>query len=146
MARSLQRLRQDEFGAPYFLAYRLHDARHYEVSATLGAVVGDDLEEYRVAYAEARYGDRAFDNTDLSYQGVNLPSPPEPEVLRQTFWMLTDQAYKGAVSGWLEKRAKRATEFVAEPLDDFSPEPPQKKVEESPAASLDRRAAAASSR
>jgi predicted Zn-dependent protease len=138
MARSLQRLRQDEFGAPYFLAYRLHDARHYEVSATLGAVIGDDLEEYRVAYAEARYGDPAFDNTDLSYQGVNLPSPPEPDVLRQTFWMLTDQAYKGAVSGWLEKRAKRATEFVAEPLDDFSPEAPQKRVEESPAASLDR--------
>ncbi|MFI5350499.1 MAG: TldD/PmbA family protein [Elusimicrobiota bacterium] len=138
MARSLQRLRQDAFGPPYFLAYRLHDARHYEVSATLGAVVGDDLEDYRVAYAEARYGDRAFDNTDLSYQGVNLATPPEPDVLRQAFWTLTDQAYKGAVSGWLEKKAKRATELVAEPLDDFSPEPPQRKVEEVPAASLDR--------
>jgi TldD protein len=138
LTRSLQRLRQDSFGPPYFLAYRLHDARHYEVSATLGSVIGDDLEEYRVAYAEARYGDRTFDNTDLSYQGVNLPSPPEPDVLRQTFWTLTDQAYKGAVSGWLEKKAKRATELVTEPLDDFSPEPPQRKVEEVPAASLDR--------
>jgi predicted Zn-dependent protease len=138
MARSLQRLRQDAFGPPYFLAYRLHDARHYEVSAALGAVVGDDVEEYRVAYAEARYGDRTFDNTDLSYQGVNLPSPPEPGVLRQTFWALTDQAYKGAVSGWLEKKAKRATELVAEPLDDFSPEAPQRKVEDVPAPSLDR--------
>ncbi len=138
LARSLSRLRQDAFGPPYFLAYRLHDARHYEVSATLGAVVGDDLEEYRVAYAEARYGDRTFDNTDLSYQGVNLPSPLEPDVLRQTFWALTDQAYKGAVSGWLEKKAKRATELVTEPLDDFSPEPPQRKVEEVPPASLDR--------
>ena len=138
LARSLQRLRQDSFGPPYFLAYRLHDARHYEVSATLGALVGDDLEEYRVAYAEARYGDRAFDNTDLSYQGVNIPTPSEPDVLRQAFWTLTDQAYKGAVSGWLEKKAKRATELVAEPLDDFSPEPPQRKVEEAPAPSLDR--------
>ena len=138
MARSLQRLRQDAFGPPYFLAYRLHDARHYEVSAALGAVVGDDLEEYRVAYAEARYGDSAFDNTDLSYQGVNLPTPLEPDVLRQTFWTLTDQAYKGAVSGWLEKKAKRATELVAEPLDDFSPEPPRRKVEDVTAPSLDR--------
>jgi predicted Zn-dependent protease len=138
LARSLRRLREDSFGPPYFLAYRLHDARHYEVSATLGAIVGDDLEEYRVAYAEARYGDRAFDNTDLSYQGVNLPSPPEPDVLRQAFWMLTDQAYKGAVSGWLEKKAKLATELVAEPLDDFSPEPPQRKVEEPEKPSLDR--------
>ncbi len=51
---------------------------------------------------------------------------------------MTDQAYKGAVSGWLEKKAKRATELVAEPLDDFSPEPPQRKVEEVPESSLDR--------
>jgi TldD protein len=138
LTRSLSRLHEDAFGPPYFLAYRLHDARHYEVAATLGAVVGDDLEEYRVAYAEARYGDRSFDNTDLSYQGVNIPAPPEPDVLRETFWTLTDQAYKGAVSGWLEKKAKRATELVAEPLDDFSPEPAQRKVEEVPAASLDR--------
>ena len=138
MARSLQRLRQDSFGPPYFLAYRLHDARHYEIGASLGAVVGDDLEEYRVAYAEARYGDRTFDNTDLSYQGVNLPAASNPEVLRQTLWTLTDQAYKGAVSGWLEKKAKRATELVSEPFDDFAPEPPQRKVSDVPAPSLDR--------
>ena len=81
-----------------------------------------------MAYAEARYGDRSFDNTDLSYQGVNLPSPPEPDVLRQTFWTLTDQAYKGAVSGWLEKKAKRATELVAEQFDDFAPEAPQRRT------------------
>jgi predicted Zn-dependent protease len=138
MSRSLARLKQDAFGPPYFLAYRLHDARHYEVGASLGAVLGDDLEEYRVAYAEARYGDSAFDNTDLSYQGVNMPTPPEPEVLRQTLWALTDQAYKGAVAGWLEKKAKRATELVTEPLDDFSSEPAQRKIEEVPAASLNR--------
>ncbi len=138
LARSLRRLRQDAFGPPYFMAYRFNDVKHYEVGATLGAIVGDDLEEYRVAYVEARYGDRRFDNTDLSYQGVNLPAPLEPDVLRQTFWTLTDQAYKGAVSGWLEKKAKRATEFVAEPLDDFAPEPPQRRAEAMTAPSLDR--------
>ncbi|HEX4047281.1 MAG TPA: TldD/PmbA family protein [Elusimicrobiota bacterium] len=139
MSRSLQSLRQDEFGPPYFLAYRLHDARHYEVSATLGAVVGDDLEEYRVAYAEARYGDRAFDNTDLSYQGVSLSAPSDPAVLRHVFWTLTDQAYRGALEGWLEKKAQRSTELDAEPLDDFSAEPPQVKIEEVPRVSLNRR-------
>jgi predicted Zn-dependent protease len=138
LTRSLARLKEDDFGPPYFLAYRLSDARHYEVGATLGAIVGDDLEEYRVAYAEARYGDRSIDNTDLSYQGVNMPAPPEPGVLRQTFWSLTDQAYKGAVTGWLEKKAKRATELVTEPLDDFSPEPPQRRIEDARAASLNR--------
>jgi len=138
LARSLSRLHQGAFGPPYFLAYRLHDSRHYEAVATLGALLSDDAEEYRVAYAEARYGDRAFDNTDLSYQGVNLPSPMDPEVLRQTFWALTDQAYKGALAGFLEKKAKRATELVTEPLDDFSPEPAVQKKEELPRPRIDR--------
>ena len=138
LSRSLSRLRDGAFGPPYFLAYRLHDSRHYEAVASLGALLSDDLEENRVAYAEARYGDAAFDNTDLSYQGVNLPSPMDPDVLRQTFWSLTDQAYKGAVSGWLEKKAKRATELVTEPLDDFSPEPPVQRKEDLPRPRLDR--------
>lgn len=138
MSRSLARLHEDSFGPPYFLAYRLHDARHYEVVATLGAALTDYVEDYRIAYAEARYGDRTFDNTDLSYQGVNTPSPMDPQVLRQTFWLLTDQAYKGAVSGWLEKKAKRATELVTEPIDDFSAEPAVQKKEELPKPALDR--------
>jgi TldD protein len=138
MARSLQRLRQDAFGPPYFLAYRLADARHYEVGATLGAPLADDLEEYRTAYAEARFGDGHLDNTDLSYQGVNGPAPLDPRVLRQTFWTLTDQAYKGAVSGFLEKKAKRSTELTTDALDDFSPEAPQRRTERVPAPALDR--------
>lgn len=138
MARSLRRLKQDSFGPPYFLAYRLHDARHYEVAASLGSVVGEDSEEYRVAYAEARYGDAKLDNTDLSYQGVNAPAPADPEVLKQTFWLLTDQAYKGAVSGWLEKKARRSTELVVDELDDLAAEPPQRRTEAVPAPRLDR--------
>lgn len=138
MARSLRRLAQDHFGPPYFLAYRLHDARHYEVSAALGALVGEDNEEYRVAYAEARYGDAKLDNTDLSYQGVNASAPADPEVLRQAFWLLTDQAYKGALSGWLEKKARRATELVVDELDDLAPEPSQRRVDRLPDPRVDR--------
>ena len=138
MARSLKRLRQDSFGPPYFLAYRLVDSRHYEVGASLGSLLADDLEEYRVAYAEARFGDAKLDNTDLSYQGVNSPAPLDPRVLRQTFWTLTDQAYKGAVSGYLEKKAKRSTELVSEAIDDFSPEPPRRKTDAPSPPALDR--------
>jgi len=139
MARSLARLKQGSFGPPYFLAYRLHDVRHYEIVGSLGSFQADDLEDYRIAYVEARYGDRAFDNADLSYQGVNAPAPPDPAVLRHVFWQLTDQAYKGAISGWLEKKAKRTTELVTESLDEFSLEPPVQKKESLPRPSLDRK-------
>jgi hypothetical protein len=138
MNRSLARLRQDSFGPPYFLAYRLLDVRHYELSASLGAFIGDDLEDYRVAYVEARYGDRSFDNTDLSYQGVNSMIAADPDALRQAFWSMTDQAYKGAVSGWLEKKAKRSTELVSDRIDDFSLETPQRKISATALPSLHR--------
>ncbi|MEK7382956.1 MAG: hypothetical protein AAB262_06685 [Elusimicrobiota bacterium] len=120
MARSLRFLKQDRFGPPYFLAYRLHDARRYDVTASLGAIVGNEDADYRLAYAEARYGGRDIDNTDLNYQGAASSAPSDPEVLRQTFWQLTDTVYKGALSGWLEKKAKRATELITDPLDDFT--------------------------
>ncbi|HAZ07714.1 MAG TPA: peptidase U62 [Elusimicrobia bacterium] len=123
LARNLSRLKQDRFGPPYFLAYRLHDARRYDVGASLGEFVNDEVDDYRVAYVEARYGGSDIDNTDLNYQGVSAAAPADPAVLSQTFWQLTDQAYKGALSGWLEKKAKRATELVTDVLDDFSIEP-----------------------
>lgn len=119
--RSMSRLRDESFGPPYFLAYRLVDARHYEISASLGSVMSDLLDHSRVAYVEARYGTVAVDNTDIGYQGINSGTSLDPDALRQTYWVLTDQAYKGALSGWLEKKARRATELITDPLDDFSP-------------------------
>ncbi len=138
LARSMQRLRQESFGPPYFLAYRLHDVRHFETVASLGAVVSEDFDEFRAAYVEARFGDSNFDNTDLSYQGVNGAASADPQVLRHTYWLLTDQAYRGAVSGWLEKKAKRSTELFVDELDDFSSATPQRRIERFPAPNVDR--------
>ena len=138
MSRSLKGLRQDRFGPPYFLAYRLHDARRYDVSASLGALFSDEVDDYRFAYAEARYGGRDIDNTDLNYQGASSNAPFDPEVLRQIFWQLTDTVYKGALSGWLEKKAKRATELITDPLGDFSLEASTVSVAELAPPSFDR--------
>ena len=63
---------------------------------------------YRVAYAEARYGDRTFDNTDLSYQGVNLPASSDPEVLRQVFWELATRPTRApSPAGWRKRPSAR---------------------------------------
>lgn len=123
MERALGGLKQDPFGPPYFLAYRLTDERRYQVSAGYGSVLDEEEGEDRSLFVEARYGDRSLDNTDLSYQGWNGSAGRSPEVLRQNLWSLTDAAYKHALSGFLEKKAKRATEYIPEPLEDFSVEP-----------------------
>lgn len=123
MARSLSRLRQDSFGPPYFMAYRLVDERRADISAAFGATINDAQDQSRQLFVEARYGDRSLDNTDLSFRGWQGQAGRAPEVLRQNLWLLTDQAYKNALMGFLEKKAKRVTEYQPERLDDFSMEP-----------------------
>lgn len=123
MTRSMERLKQDAFGPPYFLAYRLTRILRWETAAYFGASTGGGDDDLRVLYVEARYGDRTLDNTDLSYHGWQGYAPEDPEALRQSLWTLTDGAYKSAVAGFLEKKARRATEYISEPLDDFSIEP-----------------------
>ncbi|MBI4678737.1 MAG: TldD/PmbA family protein [Elusimicrobia bacterium] len=121
MERSLK-MRKDGFEPPYFLAYRLTDIRAMELSASFGALTDDDVQESRVLYVEARAGTRTLDNTDLGFQGWHMEAGKTSDSLRAQLWSLTDKAYKSALSGYLEKKAKRATELVVEELDDFSVE------------------------
>jgi predicted Zn-dependent protease len=129
MARSLSRLRQDAFGPPYFLAYRVVDESRSDISASFGAVVSDSQDRQRRLFVEVRYGDRALDNTDLSFRGWHGQAGLTPDVLRQNLWALTDDAYRNALSGYLEKKAKKITEYEAEKLEDFSVETPARHEE-----------------
>lgn len=129
LARNLGKLRQDEFGPPYFLAYRLVETRRWEAMAQQGAIYSENDDDSRTAYVEARFGDRALDNVDLSYHGFHGPASRDPEVLKQSFWLLTADAYRGALSAYLEKKAKKAVEFESDRLDDFSVEAPAAAVE-----------------
>jgi predicted Zn-dependent protease len=122
MARAMTRLKQESFGPPYFAAYRLTDGMRYDASASFGATVSESDDKSRALFVEVRYGDRELDNTDLSYRGWNGDAGRTPEVLRENLWLITDEAYKSAVAGYLEKKAKRVTEFIPDKLDDFSVE------------------------
>ncbi|MBI5624976.1 MAG: TldD/PmbA family protein [Elusimicrobia bacterium] len=136
MARGMG-MSQEGFAPPYFLAYRLTDIRALEVAASFGAVSLDETQETRVLYVEARVGDRTLDNTDLGFQGWHAEAGDTAPGLRGQLWSLTDKAYKGAVSGLLEKKAKRATEFIAEKLDDFSVERATASLTPAPRTDLD---------
>ena len=123
MSRSLAKLRVETFGPPYFLAYRLVDDASVRLASSFGAQVRDEREEDRTLYVEARVGDPSFDNTDLAYNGKSGSAGAVPDVLRHHLWGLTDEAYKAAVAGYLEKKAKKATELDRDKLDDLSHEP-----------------------
>lgn len=122
MDRSFTGLRSGSFGPPYFIAYRLAGERNLEATASFGSLTSESRGESRELYVEVRVGDKTLDNVDMGYHGWHGSAGSDPGVLRQNLWNLTDRAYKSAVSGFLEKKARRATEFIPEPLDDFSVE------------------------
>ncbi|MBI4424037.1 MAG: hypothetical protein HY554_09940, partial [Elusimicrobia bacterium] len=140
MTRSLKRLKVDDFKAPYYLAYRLVDEASLRLVSAYGAAVRAEREEDRTLYVEARVGDETLDNTDLAYHGKSGSAAVEPQVLRHHLWSLTDEAYKAAVAGFLEKKAKKATELDRDKLDDLSREPAYTASTPNPAMDLDGKA------
>ena len=128
MGRSLERLKTGSFGPPYFIAYRLVTRRVLSLTASFGGIERRESRQWSTLYVEVRYGSRRFDNTDMSFQGWQGAGSLDPEVLREKLWWLTDKAYKEAVSGYLRKKADRATEFLEDEPDDFSVEAPTQAV------------------
>lgn len=132
MSRGLSSLKSESFGPPYFLAYRLTRERNAALEASFGSLTRETADAFGTICVEARVGDRSLDNTDLSYHGWHGAAPADAKLLRQQLWTLTDRAYRGALAGFLEKKARRATEFVADVLDDFSVETSTAHAQASP--------------
>ncbi len=143
MSRAMKNLKQDAFGPPYFMAYRLVDERSQDVSASFGGLVSETKYSSQVLFAELRYGDLHLDNTSISYRGWHSPAPMSGKELRQSLWILTDRAYKDAVAGYLEKKAKRVTEFRKEDLSDFTVEPATQAFQAEPFSDFNAEKAAA---
>lgn len=112
--RSMKELRIEGYDSPYFIAYRVQDLESQSVSGRYGAVLADDQSQKRTAYVEVRVGDYDFDNyanvSSESFRfseyyaesGVALES--NPEAIRGTLWLLTDETYKKALNDYLSKK------------------------------------------
>ena len=122
MSRSLKDLKEGDFGPPYFIAYRMVSRQGMDISASFGGVVSQNQYHSQTLFTEVRYGNKKMDNTSIQYRGLSTESPLTGKELRENLWILTDQAYKDAVAGYLDKKAKRVTEYRAENLPDFTVE------------------------
>src|SRR6266496_4400147 len=58
---------------PYYLSYQVDDQRIWSASASLGGLVGSNLNEFRAPTVRIRVGDYKFDNTN--WTGANSPGP-----------------------------------------------------------------------
>jgi TldD protein len=157
LGRSLARLRLADYEKPYFIAYAVRDYDSYDITGKFGAIHHDGHTRNRHAYVEVRVGDYRLDNTSNEHDlAIDLDAPDaydpssdaplddDPEAVRATLWLLTDQKYKQALGSYAKKRGRRATAVVEdEGLPSFSREKPSRAVEPAEPLRFDRDAVSA---
>ena len=133
LARNKTGLKFAEHAPPYFIGYRVVDNDSAEVSARFGAVVADERVQERKATVDVRVGDYIFDSVPAREdEGMEFgalsgfrpskqaPVDNNPAALRATLWLLTDHAYKDALSSYLRKQAKKVTTLKDTHVDSFA--------------------------
>ena len=153
LARSMEKLRLPQLDKPYFIAYRIHEARGLEASATCGSLLSssDDDSRIRALTVEVRVGDYAFDNSNFlsppSFSlgtihpqfGFNeLPIDDNYLEIRRQVW-LAQRFVRGLVDEQLAaKKAALQNKTRAEDLPDFSKENPTQIMDIEPAVQMKR--------
>src|ERR1051326_3680544 len=124
--RSLGKLKLTGAPEPYYIEYRVLDRDAYNVSASLGALTGEDRLRTRMLTVTVRVGRYKRDNS--FGQGANivelLPYEDDVYALRHAIWLATDRAYKQAVSAFAMKQSLLKRYQAEQQVDDFSHEPP----------------------
>ena len=118
---------------PYFIEYTVEDVRAFSVGANLGGILSRNLNHHRVPRARIRVGDYAFDNanyvfSDFGSGSAELPLDDNYAVLRRSFWLATDRAFKSGVESITRKRAALKNVTQTESLPDFWKAAPVQKV------------------
>jgi predicted Zn-dependent protease len=141
MKDELERSRTLQFSGldkPYYIEYTVEDQTGFNVSATLGGILTRTTSRVRIPRTRVRVGDYVFDNSNYMFsdlgagRGSELPLDDNYAVLRRSFWLATDQAYKGAVEAIARKRAALKNITQPETLPDFWKAKPAQKIEPAP--------------
>ncbi|MGK7394278.1 MAG: TldD/PmbA family protein [Candidatus Cyclobacteriaceae bacterium M3_2C_046] len=128
---------------PYYLEYRVDQTEQLSLSASFGSLTDSSHTKSRILSTSVRLGDYQLDNThqlkgDAGFRrlnqysyGVPISLDNEPLAIQQTMWMITDKAYKKALSDYLNllnQLEMRENSGQSAPPD-FSPAPPQQFYE-----------------
>jgi len=147
LLRAKNELKLEEFGPPYFVGYTLRVQEGYSLNGSSGAIFSKTPINKSSLSVLIRVGSYQFDNYDPEEPGEIFPYSESSEeffelldaplgadknsrfALRQRLWLLSDIAYKNAISSYLEKKAKQMRLLESEPIPDFSQEDPQVYIE-----------------
>jgi predicted Zn-dependent protease len=154
VARSMKELRFGQFERPYFIAYRVREARLLDASAVHGSLLNAEEHRLRTLATEVRVGDYRFDNTNFfggggfgfalgrggrfGFVSGDFPLDDDYREFRRKLWVATDAEYKQALETIAEKRAALLNRSRGDSLPDFTRETPSRTVDEVPPAALAR--------
>lgn len=151
MERSLTELQIDEEPPPYFLSYTVNEVSTSVVQSILGGTADTNQATNRNLSVNVRVGDRELDNTNFEgggggmfgglmgglMGGGSFPLTDSYDELRRVIWMITDAAYKEAVSSLAAKKTALEQQPSFEKWNDFNEEEPFEYVSEHELTSID---------
>ena len=126
--------------APYFMGYSVTDSESNTLSASDGAMSGENHGRARLLDITVRVGSPKFDN----YRRINGQIPnfsstsrialdDDPLAIRQAVWLNTDRVYRSASQRLIQIQADEKLRAAAtDGSDDFSVEKPQVFFEQAP--------------
>ena len=126
--------------APYFMGYSVTDSESNTLSASNGAMSGENHGRARLLDITVRVGSPKFDN----YRRINGQIPnfsstsrialdDDPLAIRQAVWLNTDRVYRSASQRLIQIQADEKLRAAAtDGSDDFSVEKPQVFFEQPP--------------
>jgi TldD protein len=127
--------------APYFMGYSVTESESNILSASDGAITGQNQGRARLLDITVRVGSTKFDN----YRRVNGQVPnfsststialeDDPQAIRQATWLNTDRVYRSASQRLIQIQADEKLRAAStDGSDDFSTETPQVFFERPPA-------------
>ncbi len=122
LQRSMSKLKMDDFKSPYFMAYEMKESITNRLQARYGAIYQSGGGKNRRLRVEVRVGDHHLDNIGKKTSAFDFswspgyrasrwgPTDDDPAALRNSFWLITDEAYKSALKAFLKVKSRAVTE------------------------------------
>ncbi len=129
----------------YYIAYAVTDEETSSVSATLGAITGQDRRHSRMLDVTVRVGSPKLDNYHVIRgemaqftSGTLISLDDNPDAIKVRLWAETDRCYRLAVQRLINIRTNKDVSVAdKEASDDFSVEKPSQFTEAVPALRFD---------
>ncbi|MBL7105791.1 MAG: hypothetical protein ISS18_15815 [Bacteroidales bacterium] len=106
LRRSMDSLKYKDFEKPFFIAYKLADISTLNISATLGALLNSEKNQYKDQSVRVMVGDYQInDENFINYSSFGqsyfinaIPTPKDADYfgIRRSLWASTDNVYKSA--------------------------------------------------